>query len=84
MNKIEKFNFEKFKKKSRNIKLESDKIIFEEYFFSRTLNYFLGKLIIDKKDGIHSILITEQHENKKITWTEQIITENFLKALKNL
>ena len=84
MNKFEKFKFEKFKKESRNKKLENDKLIFEEYHFSRTLNYFLGRQIIEKEYKIHAILITEQRYDEKMTWSEIIITNNFLNALKKL
>lgn len=84
MNKVEKFKFEKFKKESRNLKLESDKIIFEEYHYSRTLKCFLGKQIIKSEYNLYSILITEKQKNEKIKWTNTIITDNFLNALKNL
>lgn len=84
MNKAEKFKLDKFKEKSRNIKLESDKLIFEEYYYSRTLNYFLGRQIIEKKYNLHAILLTEQRYDEKITWTETIITKDFLNALKKL
>lgn len=84
MNKIEKFNFKNFKKESRNKKGENDKLIFEEYHFSRTLNYFLGKQIIKCGYNFYLILITEKHKNEKITWETIIITENFLNALKKL
>ncbi len=85
MNKVEKFNLEKFKKETKNLNLESDKIIFEEYYFSKTQNYFLGKQIIENnKYKLYSILITEKHKNEKMTWTNTVITENFLNALKKL
>lgn len=84
MNKTEKFNLEKFKKESKNLNLESDKIIFEEYHFSRTSNYFIGKQIIKSEYNLYSILTTEKHKNEKIKWINTIITENFLNALKKL
>ena len=84
MNKFEKFKFEKFKKESRNKKLENDKLIFEEYRYSRALKCYLGKQIIKSEFNIYSILLTEKHKNEKIKWTNTIITNNFLNALKKL
>lgn len=84
MNKIEKFNLEKFKKESRNLSLESDKIIFEEYYFSKRNNYFLGKQIIKNEYKLYSILITEKWGNETMKWSNIIITENFLNELKKL
>ena len=84
MNKIEKFNFEKFKKETKKLNLENDKIIFEEYRYSRTLNCFLGKQIIKGEYNIYTILLTEKQKNEKMKWTNTIITENFLNALKKL
>ena len=84
MNKIEKYNLEKFKKESKKLNLENDKIIFEEYRYSRTLNCFMGKQIIKSEYNIYSILTTEKQKNEKIIWTSTIITDNFLNALKKL
>ena len=84
MNKIERFNLEKFKKETKKLNLESDKVIFEEYCYSRTLNCFMGKQIIKSEYNLYSILITEKQKNEKIKWTNTFITDNFLNALKKL
>ena len=84
MNKIEKYQLEKFKKESKKLNLENDKIIFEEYHYSRALKRYLGKQIIKSEYNIYSILLTEKNKNEKIKWTDTIITNNFLNALKKL
>ncbi len=84
MNKFEKFNFEKFKKESRKKKWENEKLIFEEYYYSRRINYYLGKQIIEHKNRIYSLLITEKSYNENLIWSEIIITKDFLNALKTL
>ena len=84
MNKIEKYHLEKFKKESKKLNLENDKIIFEEYRYSRALKCYLGKQIIKSEYNIYSILLTEKHKNEKIKWTNTIITDNLLNALKKL